>query len=238
MLCPNCDTHNDSTARFCRICGTTLQHTPPRQPAQAPVYTLRDSPPNGPVCPSCARANPIGARFCVYCASMLAQPNMTPGGLQPAYAGGMTNLYVMPQTPVMLVAQNGNSLLSLLLRMAWFFMIGWWLGLIWTICAWLFNLTIIGLPIGLLMLNAIPQVMTLQPRRGPWVVQTQRGPVVQGRVEHPFLLRAFWFVVVGWWASLLWMLVAWALSASILLMPIAFWMFNRVPTITTLAAEQ
>jgi uncharacterized membrane protein YccF (DUF307 family) len=237
MLCPNCDTHNDSTARFCRICGTTLGELQPQQPVRAPVYTLNDSPPGGPVCPSCARLNPLGARYCVYCASMLAQPAMTHGGLQPAYAGSVTNVYVMPQTPVLTVSQNGNLLLSLLLRVVWFGMIGWWLGLVWTIMAWLFNLTIIGLPVGLLMLNAIPQVMTLQPRRGPRVVQTQRGSLVQGRVEHPFLLRAIWFFVVGWWASLIWMIVAWAFSATILLLPIAFWMFNRVPTITTLAAE-
>jgi hypothetical protein len=33
------------------------------------------------------------------------------------------------------------------------------------------------------------------------------------------------------------MMVGWSLCATILLMPIAFWMFDRVPTITTLAAE-
>ncbi len=236
MLCPNCDTRNDATARFCRICGTTLQQMQLQQTAHPPVHTVNDSQLSGPICPSCARPNPAGARFCVYCAARLASPAMTHGALQPAYAGGVPNVYVMPQAPVLPVAQNGN-LLSLLLRMVWFLMIGWWLGLLWTITAWLFNVTIIGLPVGLLMLNAIPHVMTLQPRRGQRYVVTPGG-MLQLPAEHPFLLRAIWFVAVGWWASLLWMVVAWAFSASIVLMPIAFWMFNRVPTITTLAVDQ
>ncbi len=58
-------------------------------------------------------------------------------------------------------------------------------------------------------------------------------------VPQPALpLRAIWFVLVGWWASLLWMMLAWAFSATLVLMPIGFWMFNRVPTITTLQAEE
>jgi uncharacterized membrane protein YccF (DUF307 family) len=40
---------------------------------------------------------------------------------------------------------------------------------------------------------------------------------------------------VGWWLSALWLTVAWALSASIIGLPFAFWMFNRVPAIITLA---
>jgi uncharacterized membrane protein YccF (DUF307 family) len=61
--------------------------------------------------------------------------------------------------------------------------------------------------------------------------------MVQRPLQHPLPLRALWFVFVGWWASFLWMMLAWACSVSLLLMPISFWMFNRVPTITTLAAE-
>jgi uncharacterized membrane protein YccF (DUF307 family) len=122
---------------------------------------------------------------------------------------------------------------SLLVRAVWFFFIGWWLGLLWSIGAWLFNLTLIGLPVGLMMLNVTPTVTTLQPR-----LRQQR---LRGRVampEHPLPLRAIWFVLIGWWASLIWLLTAWAFSLTLILMPISFWMWNRVPTITTLAQEQ
>jgi uncharacterized membrane protein YccF (DUF307 family) len=127
---------------------------------------------------------------------------------------------------------------NLLMRAIWFFLIGWWLGLVWMICAWLFNLTLIGLPVGLMMLNAVPQVMTLRQRRIRLVQMVPGGQLLAiKRPEHPLALRAIWFLVVGWWGSLIWTLVAWSFCASIILMPIAFWMFDRVPTITTLAAE-
>ncbi len=44
----------------------------------------------------------------------------------------------------------------LLLRAVWFIVIGWWLGLVWTIFAWLFNLSLVFLPVGLWMLNRVP----------------------------------------------------------------------------------
>jgi uncharacterized membrane protein YccF (DUF307 family) len=127
---------------------------------------------------------------------------------------------------------------NLLLRAVWFVFIGWWLGLLWTLVAWLFNLTLIGLPVGVMMLNAIPTVMTLRPRNAQQIQLASHGSVmVQRPLQHPLPLRALWFVFVGWWASFVWMMVAWAFGASLILMPISFWMFNRVPTITTLAAE-
>jgi uncharacterized membrane protein YccF (DUF307 family) len=45
-----------------------------------------------------------------------------------------------------------------LLRVVWFFVLGWELTGIWILVAWALNLTIIGLPLGLWMINRIPQV--------------------------------------------------------------------------------
>jgi uncharacterized membrane protein YccF (DUF307 family) len=171
--------------------------------------------------------------LCVFCAAALAGTGAPAGPLlQPAYAGGAP-VYTMA-VPTFQLATHSH----LLLRAVWFVLIGWWLGLLWTIGAWLFNLTLLGLPVGLMMLHRIPTIMTLQPRGTGRVYLGATGPIVLQPVEHPLPLRAIWFVLVGWWASLLWMLTAWALSATILLLPIGFWMFNRVPTITTLAAEK
>ena len=50
-----------------------------------------------------------------------------------------------------------------LLRALWFIFVGGWLALAWIAVAWIFNITIIGLPVGLAMLNRVPQVMTLSP---------------------------------------------------------------------------
>lgn len=231
MLCTTCDTHNDAGARFCRVCGTALIASGPAQMPPAapprPIYTWSDAPATGPTCPTCVRSNPVGAKYCVYCASAL-QPS-TDRAFHPGHAVAVS--YTMPHSTGGL-ALNLDSGINLVLRAVWFVCIGWWLGLLWSIAAWLFNLTLVGLPVGLMMLSATPTVTTLQLRRP--VQPYGRQP----RPEHPLPLRAIWFVLIGWWASLVWVLTAWALSLTLLLMPISFWMWNRTPTITTLAAEQ
>lgn len=218
MHCANCDAPNDADARFCYACGKALGAAPA-------TYVISHAPMAGPACPACRQRNPAGALYCVFCATPLtpATPITPAPGFRPAqmsYTAG-----AIAQTGLM---QGPN----LLIRAIWFFLVGWWLGLIWTIIAWVFNLTLIGLPVGALMLNAIPIVTTLhQPRQPLYKAPSPTTP------QLPLAIRALWFLFVGSWASLLWVLTAWAFALSIFLMPIAFWMYNRVPTVTTLAAE-
>jgi uncharacterized membrane protein YccF (DUF307 family) len=129
---------------------------------------------------------------------------------------------------------------GLLLRAIYFIFVGLWLGAVWTAIAWLLNVTIIGLPLGLLMLNRLPQVMTLKPVRinrylvqkdGQWVMrQSSAG-------QANFFVRALYFVLIGWWFSALWLLLAWAITGVTLGLglPLAFWMFDRTPAVTTLS---
>ena len=94
--------------------------------------------------------------------------------------------------------------------------------------------TIIGLPFGLWMLNRLPQVTTLRPQRGDLLL-TASGEVQRiGIPQRNPLLRALWFVLVGWWLSALWMAAAWALCTVIIGLPVGFWMFDRVPAVVTL----
>ncbi len=129
---------------------------------------------------------------------------------------------------------------GLLIRILYFFFVGLWLGGIWTTVAWILVVSVIGLPIGLIMLNRIPQVMTLKPVRtnrymeninGKWVMRENKTP------QAGFLARALYFILIGWWFSALWLLAAWAISGITLGLglPLAFWMFDRVPAITTLS---
>lgn len=125
-----------------------------------------------------------------------------------------------------------------LVQFLWFIFLGWWLGQIWIALAWLINLTIIGLPLGVWMLNRVPQVMLLREEaRLTTVVQTPDGRLVLRQTErpqHPWLLRALWFLLIGWWLSLLWLEVAWFFCGTILLLPVGMAMFGVVPTIVSL----
>jgi uncharacterized membrane protein YccF (DUF307 family) len=78
------------------------------------------------------------------------------------------------------------------------------------------------------MLNQMPQVMTLrQQRRG-------LRPLA-GSSDVPFVVRAVYFILIGWWLSLLWMELAWLASATIFGLPLSFLMFERTSTVATLA---
>ena len=122
-----------------------------------------------------------------------------------------------------------------LLRALYFVLCGLWLSGVWAAIAWVLSVTIIGLPLGLWMLDRLPQVTTLKARSTQYTVD-EAGRVVEMRVpQQPFLLRAVYFVLVGWWLSALWLSAAWALSASIIGLPFSFWMINRTAAVLTLS---
>lgn len=121
---------------------------------------------------------------------------------------------------------------NLLLRVVWFIVVGWWLTGILSAAAWGLNATIIGLPLGLWIINRLPFVATLRPVESFYRIE--EGVVVSGVKQRSFLIRAIYFLVVGWWLSGLWMALAYALLISIIGMPAAFWMYGRIGAVTTL----
>lgn len=127
--------------------------------------------------------------------------------------------------------------IPLLLRILYFFLFGWWAAGVWILVAWVFNITIIGLPVGLWMLHRVPQVLTLRPVKQV-LVADERGErteyYTKGLPQHPWPLRLIYFVLIGWWFSLLWAIIAWAISTTVIGLPLGIWMFNRLPAITTL----
>jgi uncharacterized membrane protein YccF (DUF307 family) len=125
----------------------------------------------------------------------------------------------------------------LLLRILYFLLFGWWFTGVWINAAWFLNATIIGLPLGLWMLNRVPQVLTLHPSRHV-VLAERRGEQLELRTGHlpqrPWPLRLVYFVLIGWWLSWLWANAAWIVSATIIGLPLGIWMFHRLPAVTTL----
>ena len=132
------------------------------------------------------------------------------------------------------VQQGGQGCLVTLL---WFVFVGWWLSAIWITVAWFLGALIITMPIGLMMINVLPKIATLQDPSQEYRT-TLQGTIT--RVEqsslrqYPFVLRAIYFILIGWWLSGIWMSVGWVASVTIVGLPVAIWMFNRVPAITTL----
>ena len=51
---------------------------------------------------------------------------------------------------------------NILLRTLYFVLIGWWAGALWALAAILCCITIIGLPVGLAMLNRLGFILTLR----------------------------------------------------------------------------
>jgi uncharacterized membrane protein YccF (DUF307 family) len=125
-----------------------------------------------------------------------------------------------------------------LVRAVYFVLIGWWLTGIWSAVAWGLMATIIGLPIGLWMVNRLPQVLALMPARMVAVTTTdaagQRTTVVGQAAERPFVVRAVYFVLIGWWFSAIWMGAAYVCAVSIVGLSFALWLYNRVPLAMTL----
>jgi uncharacterized membrane protein YccF (DUF307 family) len=125
-----------------------------------------------------------------------------------------------------------------LVQILWFAFIGIWLGQAWMVVAWILMVTIIGIPLGVAMMEKIPFIIAL--RREPVEVKVTRredGSLSEQQVNRGqvnFFLRAIYFILVGWWLSALWMEAAYALCCSVIGLPIGFWMFDRVPAILSL----
>jgi uncharacterized membrane protein YccF (DUF307 family) len=115
---------------------------------------------------------------------------------------------------------------SFVVRALWFIFVGWWLTPIVVNVAWLLNVTVILLPVGIKLINLVPTALTLAEPRS--LEDGNRGS------QHSLVVRGIYFVLVGWWLSWLWANVAAALSLTIVGIPISIWMFNRLPYVTSL----
>ena len=116
---------------------------------------------------------------------------------------------------------------SFLVRAVWFVFVGWWLTGLWLSVAWLLNVTIIGIPLGIKMINKVPMVLSLKRREN----LVEKGG---GGDQYSLVVRAVWFVFVGWWASGVWTTIAYLLTLTIVGIPLAVWMYNRLPFVVSL----
>lgn len=128
---------------------------------------------------------------------------------------------------------------NLLVRFIWWLFVGWWASGVVVTLAWLALITIIGIPVGIWLINRLPTVLTLRPRTRVWTMgeDAEGRPVViaeRGRPQVAWPIRGVWFFLVGWWASALWMAAAWLIQLTVIGLPVALLMFNRTPFIASL----
>jgi len=126
-----------------------------------------------------------------------------------------------------------------LVQLIWYLLVGWWATQAWVAVAWVMLVSIVGIPIGIWMLNRVPIVVALRdPRevryrmtrvaKGAWVYEQARAE------QYPFAVRALYFVLFGWWVSFLWMALASLVCATIIGLPLGIWMFDLVPALVSL----
>jgi len=103
---------------------------------------------------------------------------------------------------------------SLPVRALWFLAAGWWATPIVVNAAWALTATVVLIPVGIAVINFVPTVLTL--REPASVADPERG-----RGQHGPLVRAVYFLLVGWWAGFLWANVASLFAITIVGLPVA-----------------
>ncbi len=229
MQCATCDTTNQDDVRFCVQCGAP---TAPVTPSHLPTTRLEPAPAAAVQSPAPAALAPARP------AAQLAPIGVSAAPTVPPIAINVVAQASAPApAPVVIVAGAHGP--GLFVRALYFIFFGAWLGAFWTGLAWALLASVVGLPLGLMMLNRLPQVMTLRSAPQRFQVATHNGVMVvsrQNAAQRSFAVRALYFVLVGWWASALWLGLAWGILAFTfgLGLPISFWMFDRTPAIVTL----
>jgi uncharacterized membrane protein YccF (DUF307 family) len=122
---------------------------------------------------------------------------------------------------------------SLVIRAIWFIFVGWWLTGIVLGLAWLLNVTIIGLPLGIKLINKAPYALTLKELGSSDEVETIEMGGSSGK-SPSFIIRGVYFVFVGWWASALLMAFAYLASVTVIGLPIGIKLFNYLPYVVSL----
>ena len=168
-----------------------------------------------------------------------------PESNQPTQQNVTVNVQQPARNPnvIMNMKQSGPNIL---VRLIWFLFIGWWLSAPAIFFGWLFTVLIVTMPLGLYILNRLPQIVTL--RSSSQTVQTridEHGNTVVETVDipqRPFIWRMIYFLLVGWWFSAIWLVLADVIlivSTIIFILiplgwPLSLFMFSKAAAITTL----
>ena len=150
-----------------------------------------------------------------------------------------------PQMNNVVVVHVNKSSPGFLVRALWYIFIGCWLGFFWLNVGYLLCFTVVGLPLGLIMLNRLPWVLTLRPTSqnvnvnvsttANMTANTTTTMVnIGGTQQYSMLVRALYFVFIGCWAGYIWACIGYVLCLCIVTIPLGLVMLNRLPAVITL----
>jgi uncharacterized membrane protein YccF (DUF307 family) len=190
------------------------------------------------------------------------QQQMYQQPMQPVYNPAMQGspypqqqqMYQQPmQQPLQVTSVNVNvdsqQKNSGCVRAIYFVFIGWWLGFWCLQIGFLLCAFILTLPVGLMLLNRLPQIMTLKPPTKTVNTNVNVTSVsgvggatnvvsvnvnVSGPKQHPMILRILYYFFIGWWAGYLWANLGYFLCLSIIGLPLGIIILNQLPVVLTL----
>ncbi len=117
-------------------------------------------------------------------------------------------------------------------RAVWFVVAGCWLSCLWVLATWVLLCLFVFPTVANRMITTIPNVLTLRTESDP-----PRSIVPVSSAGPPDAIgsaRLFYMLFVGWWLSCVWMMLAWALSVTVIGIPVSYRMYSVAPTIAHL----
>lgn len=260
-MCAGCGQPNTPDARFCSACGVSLLMPPPAETlsnavAGEPVARAARPQPQISSLPELrGRVQDVLPELrerlhevLPEVVATLGESMQRLGGLQttrrrPAVRGRIAAPPAPPSLPLIfarwLPAPPPPALPPpsppLLARVAWCLLAGIWLTPLWLIGTWLCLCSVVGMPLAARMLDLAPTVLTLRSPRAAVDQSRYQGTGLTLVVsQHEALLRALYFVFVGWWASLTWMMVAYLIALTVIGMPAGYRMLELAPAVAHL----
>jgi uncharacterized membrane protein YccF (DUF307 family) len=126
----------------------------------------------------------------------------------------------------------------LALRAAWYVVAGVVCTLFWIIAAWVVLISVVGRTVATRMLERAPTILTLHlagPRSPAWMTAPvpYRAPYpASAPMNSPS--RVLYFIFIGWWASLIWLIFAYFAVLSVVGIPLAYRMLETAPKVAYL----
>lgn len=126
---------------------------------------------------------------------------------------------------------------SLLVQGVWFLFVGWWASQLAILTAYLLILSIVGMPLGVMILNRLPGIVALRGPKKELTVRQVNGTTFishEQRPQYKFWIRAVYFLLCGWWLGLLLVEISWVFMLTLIGLPVAVLIYDYIPRVVSL----